>query len=188
MKMLMFYMASSAWGEDSAQAVAHGGHNEIPWALLTVQAFNFLFLFAILIFLLRKPVAAHFKARASEYYDLVDRGEKARAAAEKGKLEIQGRLAKLEASATQAGDQARSEAEKLKQKMLSEARQLAERLEQDAKRSITVELEKAKAELRRELLSGALERASQSLRQELGANDQKKLQKEFAEKIQVVGG
>ena len=72
--------------------------------------------------------------------------------------------------------------------MLSEARQLAERLEQDAKRSITVELEKAKAELRRELLSGALERASQSLRQELGANDQKKLQKEFAEKIQVVGG
>lgn len=191
MKALLLLM-SSAWAEDSAHTAAHGaehaGHGSIPWDVLTVQAFNVVLLLALLTFLMRKSVAVHFKTRASEYFDLVQRAEKARAEAEKGKLEIQGRLSTLEASAGRAAETARAEAETLKQKMLVEARHLAERLEQEAKQSVAVELEKAKAELRRELLSGAIENASQSLRKDLGANEQKKLQNEFAEKIQVVGG
>ena len=53
-------------------------------------------------------------------------------------------------------DQARSEAADLRTKMMEEAKQLSRRLEQEAQRTAAVELEKAKAELRTELLEKAL--------------------------------
>jgi F0F1-type ATP synthase membrane subunit b/b' len=61
-------------------------------------------------------------------------------------------------------------------------------LEEEAKRTAAVELEKAKAELRHELLREALSKSSDSLGRSLDSNEQKKLQNEFAEKIQVVSG
>ena len=170
-----------------AASAAHGDAHAIPWSNLFVQALNF-GLFAILMFLaVRKTIKALFENRAKEYQQLVSRAEAARQEAERGKQNIKDRLNKLESSADQGMKQARVEAEELRGRMIQEAKTLAARLEAEAERSAKVETEKAKAELRKDLLQQALRETREDLKK-LGSTDQKKLQAEFADKIQVVGG
>lgn len=188
--MRVLLWLSPAWAEDAHHAAEHAAHgaDTIPWSSLFVQAFNFTFLFILLVVLLRKTVKAHFANRAAEFNQLVARAEDARCQAEASKLEIEQRLAKLKASSANTATDARAEAEKLRARMLDEARAFARKLEADVERTANVELEKAKAALRQELLERALSNASESMRKGLGSSEQKKLQNEFVEKIQVVGG
>lgn len=187
MKILFFTALAFAEEADHAAAGGHGAH-AIPWNSIFVQAFNFGLLLIVLFFLLRKSVAAHFENRAKEYAQLVERAETARKQAEKSHSEIKERLAKLESTAEQSVRTAQTEAEELKGRMITEAKSISDKLEVEAKRSVAVELDKAKAELRRELLARALDASRDSFKKNLGSTEQKKLQNEFVEKIQVVGG
>jgi F-type H+-transporting ATPase subunit b len=183
----IFFLLARAWAEEGgAEAAEHAV--SIPWMQIVAQAFNFFFLVGLLVYLLHAKVKEHFANRAREYKLLVERAEEARAEAERGKIEIEQRLKKLELSAAQTVEQARAEAAELTQRLTAEARTLAAKMEQEAVRSSKVEVEKAKAELRAELLEKALAASSETLKKSLGTTEQKKLQNEFAEKIQVVGG
>jgi F0F1-type ATP synthase membrane subunit b/b' len=84
--------------------------------------------------------------------------------------------------------QAQSEAAELRQRLVQEAKVLATKLADEAQRAANVEVERAKAELRAELLSKALDGSRKKLSTKLGTLEQKQLENEFAEKIQVVGG
>ena len=170
--------------------VGHVGHEThgVPWASIGVQAFNFGLLLVFLGWILRKTIAAHFAHRARDYRQLVERAETARRAAEQGHREIKERLDKLEAGAAESLVRAKAEAEELKGRMIADAKGFSQKLEQEAQRSVQVELEKAKAELRRELLQQALKTSGENLKSKLGSSEQKKLQSEFVDKMQVVGG
>lgn len=186
--MYWFFLATSAFAEEGAhEAIEHAEH-VIPWTSIWVQFFNFAFLLVVLGFLMRKSVKAHFENRAREYRQLVDRAEAAKAEAEKGRRTMQDRLARLESTAAESGEKARKDAEALRDRMLVEARGLASKIDQEARRTISVEIEKAKAQLRDELLDQGLKNSGEQLKKNLGGADQKKLQNEFVEKIQVVGG
>lgn len=174
-------------GEHLAEHAAEGHHEGVPWELIGHQSLNFFFLCAILFFLLRKTVKAHFADRAQSYRELVDRAEKARTEAEASNREMKNKLAKLEAAAAQSASQAKTEAEQLRAKLIEEAKTLSRRMEQEAQRTAALELEKAKAELRAELLEEAIVVTEDRFKNKLGASDQKQLQNEFAEKIEVVG-
>lgn len=179
---------SQAFAQEHGAAAEHGAHDAhaIPWGNIAVQALNLGILVALLFILLRKTVKAHFEHRARDYQLLVSRAEAARQEAERGKQTIKERLARLDANADEGLAQARAEAEELRARMIQEAKTLAARLEAEAERTAKVEAEKAKAELRRELLHKALNDTREDLKK-LGSSDQKKLQAEFADKIQVVG-
>ena len=140
MKLLMLMAAS--WAQE------HGAEAEvvIPWNNLFVQAFNLFVLLALLTYLLRHSVKAHFSNRAQEYRELVDRAEAARREAEDSRNQIKFRLAKLESGASENLTLARKEGEELRQRLLTEATTLTAKLDSEAKRSALVELDKAKAE------------------------------------------
>jgi F-type H+-transporting ATPase subunit b len=182
----LFFLTATAW---AASGGHEAGHHDVhvPWLNVGVQAFNLILLFSLLTFLLRKSVKAHFAHRANDYQQLVQRAQAAKDEAERGRQEIQTRLNKLESGAEEGLAQARREAAELKLKLQSEAKELSAKLEADAKRTAQVELEKAKDELRRELLESALQASSNTLRTSLSSGEQKRLQDEFAKKIQVVG-
>lgn len=174
--------------ETTAHADDHGhGHGAIPFGNIGVQAFNLVFLLVLLGFLMRKAIRAHFAQRASSYRELVERAESARLEAERNHKEIKDRLSKLEASASETLTRAQSEAADLRNRMMAEAKSISTKLEQEAQRTAALEIEKAKAELRSELLTRSLASAQESMRKGLGSPEQKKLQNEFAEKIEVVG-
>jgi F-type H+-transporting ATPase subunit b len=184
-----FSLMAVAFGEEAhhASVAGHVAH-AIPWGSIFVQAFNFGLLLLLLAVLMRRSVAVHFENRAREYAQLVERAESARRQAEKSHSEIKERLAGLEASAEQSARSAEVEAGELRSRMITDAKIIADKLETEVKRSVAVELEKAKAELRHELLARALSESRENFKKNLGSSEQKKLQNEFVEKIQVVGG
>jgi F-type H+-transporting ATPase subunit b len=190
MFLKFFFFQAMAFAEEThhaAEGMAHDPH-AIPWSSLFVQTFNFICIFVFLYFVLRKAVKAHFEHRARDYKMMVDRADSARREAEANKRSISDRLQKLESSAESSLADAKAEAEILRARMISEAKELSTRLEADAKRTTQTELERAKAELRRELLQSALKSSNENLQKSLGSSEQKQLQNEFVEKIQVVGG
>lgn len=166
---------------------AGGEYSEgIPWGLIIAQLFNVVALIALGIYFLRDKVIAHFKERRANFVQLVSQAETARQEAEKHQREIQGRLAKLESTAEDSVRRAQSEAAEFKAQIIQEAQALSGRLEQEAKLTATYEVERAKAILRQDLLEQALKVAQEDLSKTLGVSEQKKLQSEFVEKIQVV--
>ncbi len=183
-------MVSQAFAEDHGAAHAAAGHEAggIPWSSIFVQTFNISFLLIILFVIMRKTVKAHFEHRARDYQQLVSRAETARLEAEKNKSAVKERLVKLESTAGQVEQQARSEAQELRGRMLAEGKTLSARMQQEAERTVKVEVEKAKAQMRKELLENAIADARENLKKNLSSSEQQKLQREFAEKIQVVGG
>ena len=184
---LFVLMASTAI---NAYAASAGGDHAVHvpgWALF-VQAFNVVVLLTILFILLRKGAVAHFANRAKEYNDLVQRAEAAKQKAELGHREIKERLDKLESGAEASLIQARVEADELKAKMIGEARAVSERLRSEAQHTVATEIERAKAELRADLLQSALATSQEVLKSSLSSSEQAKLQSEFVQKIQVVGG
>lgn len=196
--MKAFFLTAMAWAQEGAEhaaehaaeaahgageAAAHGGHEGIPWESIFVQSFNFFLLVALLAFLLRKTVKAHFAHRANDYKQMVERADAARREAEQGKKDIEARLNKLESGASDGLTRAKVEAADLKAKLQAEAKDLSQKIEAEAKRSAAVELEKAKDELRRELLDSALQASHLTLKTSLNANEQKRLQSEFVDKI-----
>lgn len=187
MKLILLNAIGFAEEAHHAAEGAHGAHG-IPWAGIGVQAFNLGVLVVLLVYFLAKAARAHFKNRAQAYQQLVARAEEAKNQAEKTHREIKTRLAELESSAEQSIRSAQTEADQMKQRLMSEAKSLVQKLEKDAQRAVEFELEKAKAHLRQELLERALESSRDNLSKNLGSTEQKKLQNEFVEKIQVVGG
>jgi F-type H+-transporting ATPase subunit b len=187
--MSRVYLCVLFFIDSLALAAEHGEHelHGIPWGTIGIQAFNLGLLIAVLIYLLRTMVIEHFKGRGQLYTELVERAEAAKTAAEKSHREIAEKLNELQATADQSLKTAQTEAAALKQKLMAEAQTLAKKLEEDSKRSVDVEIEKAKAQLRGELLFEALGATREALKKTVGSTESKRLQTEFADKIQVVG-
>lgn len=167
-------------------ASAGGAHAEgIPSAVI-FQAVNFVLYAALLYFVLRKPVVSYFRNREQDFKAALIKAEAARKEAEQRRQEIQDRLYKLESTTDQSIAQARADAEALKVKILQEAEQLSTNLREEARRTAALEVEKAKHQLREELLNQSVALSKKMLEEKMAEPDQKRLQTEFVDKIQVV--
>ncbi len=67
--------------------------------------------------------------------------------------------------------------------MINEAKSVSDRLRTETQRTIATEVEKAKAELRADLLQSALATSQEVLKSSLSAQEQSKLQNEFVQKM-----
>ena len=183
--VLTFVFGSSS---GFASATEHGGHEAAIPNIVWLQFVNFGLYAALLFFALKKPVLTFFSSRETNYRDAIKKAEAAKAEAETKRREIQERLTKLESTRDQSIEQARAEAAALRAQIIEEAKTLAAKLKTDAEQTAAVELERAKVALRRELLDQSVLLATKLLsdKDKLQEQDQKRLQSEFVEKIQVV--
>lgn len=167
---------------------ASGGHGDhgVPWGLIIPQIVNFSILVFLLVYLLRNKAKAHFQERSESYQALLTRAESAKKEAEANKKEISERLARLESTAEETVTRAKAEAADLKAKILEDAENLSRRLKEEAKRTADFEIQRAKEELRQDLLQQAVQDARQSMEKDVQDPDQKRLQNEFVQRVQVV--
>lgn len=170
-----------------AVAASGGAHHEggIPSAVW-YQFVNFGLFVALLAFVLRKPIRTFFTSREQGFKQALVKAESAKREAEAKRREIQERLSKLESTSQNAIAEARAEAEALKAKIIRDAEELTRNMKEDTRRTAEIEIERAKAELRQELLSQSVAMARQMLNDKINEPDQKRLQTEFVDKIQVV--
>ena len=150
------------------------------------QAINFALYVAILVYVLRQPIKTFFRTREETYKQSLIKAENARRAAELKKREIQDRLHKLESSSHDSIATAKAEALALTSQIQQQAEQMSARLKQEAQRSVENELERAKTELRQDMLNQAVVLARKLLADKMAEPDQKRLQTEFVDKIREV--
>lgn len=182
--LYIYVLPVLAFAEDAHHAAADD--HSIPWMTVISQAFNFFLLIALLTWVSKKAVVKMFGERRQVYLDLVQRADAAKNEAEKNRREIAGRLKTMEDSSQASLAQAKAEAQELQKKIVNEAQELSNKVREESERAAKFELERAKQELRAEVLSTALDAARRSLVEKVGGPEQKKLQNEFVEKIQVV--
>jgi F-type H+-transporting ATPase subunit b len=173
-----------ALGEAAEHSASHEAI-EIPKTII-YQIINFILVLGLLYFLLKKKVVDFFGDRKAQYLDAVNRFEKARNEAEMKASEIRMRLEKLEASSAHSIQQARQEAQQLQTQIVAEAQSASQKLQAEAKKTASVEVVNAVAELREEVLRQSTEAARSQMLQQMKENDQRRLQQEFVDKIQVV--
>lgn len=171
---------------EKARASGGGGHHgptQIPWSEIGPQIFNFSVFFLLLFYMLRKPVINFFSGRVGNYQAALDRASQALNEAKARKGEISENLRKLKADKDKSILQAENEAKELKMNMVAEAKSEAKKIVEEAARTIQVETEKAKSELRNFMLMQAISMADKDLNSQLDESEQKRLQKEFTGKI-----
>lgn len=180
--LTMFGFTGAAASAESADAHHASG---IPFEVW-LQFINFGLYAALIFFVARKPVREHFTNKARNYAEALKKAETAKAEAERKRGEIQARLTKLESTREQSIQQARAEAAQLKEQIVREAKDLSAKLRADAERTAETELFRAKQALRQDLLTQSVAMARKTLADKMQDQDQKRLQSEFVEKIQVV--
>ncbi len=152
----------------------------VPQLLLTV---NFTLFIGILVYALKKPSSDLFKDRVNNYRCALRSADAALAEAQAKKNEVLKNIKTLESTRASTVSKAKDEAEALRLAILVEAKASANKFREEAERTIKIEVEKAKVEIRNHLLQQAVTSAEKSLQEQLDANEQKRLQKEFASKI-----
>jgi F-type H+-transporting ATPase subunit b len=150
------------------------------------QAINFAIFVGLGFFLLRKPVSRYFSSREQAFKQALVKAQAARQEAEQRKTEIQMRLSKLQSTAEESIEKARAEAEALRSQIVLDAADLAKKLREDAEATADAEIERAKRELREDVLAQSLALSRKVLNEKMAEQDQKRLQTEFVDKIQVV--
>lgn len=182
--VVLFVLLTSSLLLAAGGEVTHGGGG-IPKVVFH-QALNFVLFFGLLFVLLKKTVANTFQTRHADFHSALTKAQAAKKDAEARKKEIQDRLNKLESTAAESLQTARAEAETLRKKIMQDAADISQNLRTEAQKTTQHEIERAKTELREELLSQSLLAAKKVLSETTSEADQKRLQSEFVEKIQVV--
>ncbi|MBN8539237.1 MAG: hypothetical protein J0L82_02530 [Deltaproteobacteria bacterium] len=166
-------------------AGASGHEGGIPM-VLWLQVINFVLYMGLVVYLAKKPLQELFQGRYDGFFSALKKAEAAKAEAEAKRKEIQDRLNKLETTRDESIQKAREEAAALRNQIVEEARSLSSKLKADAEKTAFIEIERAKTELREDLLAQSVIMAKRILTDKMQEQDQKRLQTEFVDKIGAV--
>jgi len=167
--------ALAASGGDSGSK----GWQNLDWYRLM----NFVVLAGVLVFILRKPVSQALSSRIKDIKEQLESLEVQKAEAEKQLAQYNETLSQLESEAEKIVDDYIKQGNEAKAKILKEAERTAEKLQAQARRNIEHEFDKAKQKLQQEVVESSLQKAEESLKKEITAQDQDKLVDEYIDKV-----
>lgn len=160
-----------------------GGFTAEVKTMVTYQIINLAILFGLLGYLLKDKVHDFFHGRKRDFETELLKAEEARIEAEKQQTEISEKISNVERHAEHHLSKAKKEAYELKQNLIKDAQGLADKIILEAKRTAKTELERAKAELKREVLTEAIDMAESNIKTNIQQNDHSKLQDSFVEEV-----
>jgi len=168
-------------------ASSEGGHGDSAAKVkdLIWRIMNFAVLAGGLIFLLRKPLAKGLESRRQGIRDQLDDLEKQKADAEKQLAEYKARLARLGQEVEKIMAEYIKDGEVAKAKIIEEAKAVAEKLQEQAKKNIEHEFQKARQELKAEMVEQAVTMAEALIKKKIKDEDQERIIGEYLTKVVV---
>jgi len=143
------------------------------------QTVNVVLLVAVLIYFARKPVLAYLAERRDGIANDLDGSAKLLADAERKLEEWSRKVANIDREAEEIRTATRHAAEAERDRILADARVTAERITRSAGAVVDRELQRARAELRREAADLAVELAGKLLAEQVNDADRARLVDEF---------
>ena len=151
---------------------------------LFVPFFNFSILVAAMTYFLVPMFKKSVAKRHDDVKKLVEEARTQKAAAESKYQEFESKLRNFEIEAKDILAQAQADGEALKKKMIADAKTHAERIINEAESQAQANLAEFKDELRRKTIEKAVAVAEAIIRDKLSQDDQKKIIREYVEKVQ----
>lgn len=179
------YETPLAWAAGGGGAEADGGHGIPPqkiWDLI-YRTFNFVVLFLLLFFVLKKPLSRALGDRRQQIAKTLADLESGKVEAERKLKEFETRLKEMDQERGRILAEYIKVGEAEKQKIIAQAQETAERIKAQAQITISQELKTAKAELLREVAEAATRMAEDLIKKNIGPKDQDRLVAEYIEKV-----
>jgi F-type H+-transporting ATPase subunit b len=166
------------WSWDYGASAANPEHRGWPppfgWALV-----NFVIFAAILSRVLWRPLKSGWVARHDQIKGELSEARRLREEAERQLAEYGKKVANADREVDELLATLRKEADADRARLVAAAQAEAARLKTDAERQIKVEIERARAELRRQAVTAAVAAAEEILRKNVNADDQRRLAEQY---------
>jgi F-type H+-transporting ATPase subunit b len=178
--LIVMIVASGALYASGAESQVESGVllKDFLWRVL-----NFVVMAAILIFFLAKPLKNGLAGRRADIEKALDEARKAKQEAETKFAEYDKKLSTAAAEISEISASIRKESELEKQRIIENATDMAKKIEQDAEKAATLEIAKAKEELRREAVELAVKIAEDVLKKNFNREDDARLIDEYMDKV-----
>lgn len=172
----------------SVQVFAAGGahHGEGVPTIVYWQAANLLIIFAALVYFAGPKIKDTFKQRNSEFLANAEKSQSIQKEAEKKLEDIKGRLEMLEKTSGESIARARAEAADLRQQIIAEGQNAAEKIKKEAQAVAQAEVQNAQRSLHAQVVKDSLRMAQDILKKDVGQGDQQRLQEQFGKQIEGV--
>ena len=168
----------------SAFAAGGGDGGSKGWVSADwARVLNFAVLALLLFVLLRKPLPKALNARIDGIKDQLSDLEAKKAEAEQKLAGYNEKLSELEQEADRIVQEYVKQGNEAKARILKEAEASAEKLQQQARRTIEHEFEQAKSKLQADVLEKSLEKAEKIIASKIDETDQSQLIDEYLEKV-----
>jgi F-type H+-transporting ATPase subunit b len=149
---------------------------------------NLLILVGALVYLARRPVQTYLAERRGRIEGDLASAARLLGDAEARLADWNARAARLDAEAEDIRRAAREAAEQERERILADARAVAERIQRDAHSALDRELQRARGRLRSEVADLAVELAEKLLREQVQGADRARLVDEFVARIEPGAG
>jgi F-type H+-transporting ATPase subunit b len=147
------------------------------------RCFNFAITFALLAYFLVKPIRNALAGRREGIAKRLEEAERARQQAEAKFAEYDDKLSQAEAEIEKIYEAIKREGEAERDRILANAQDMAVKIRQDAEKTATHEVARARDALRREAAELAVNIAEDILTKNLTAGDQTRLVEEYVQKV-----
>jgi|Deesub1362A_J573_1020465.scaffolds.fasta_scaffold08259_2 F-type H+-transporting ATPase subunit b len=156
-------------------AMEEGGKEGTDWMGWAWKILNFAVLVFILVKFLGKPMREYFKKRTEIIEQSLSEARQAKELAQKALKEVQEKLTLKDQEIERIINSAKETGESEKDILIKQGMEMSEKIKEQAKLNIEMELKNAKAALRAEAAELAIKLAEKKLKEELTEEDKLKL-------------
>ena len=160
-----------------------GGQEGLNWSNFIWRSINFLVLGGVLYWLLAKKVKEFFTGRQDGIRTALAEAATAREAAEKKFQEYSAKLDKATGEIEQISEMIRSQGLSEKERIITEAGKVAEKMKEDTQTRIEQEFNKASQQLRSEAVRLSTEMAEELLKKHIQAADHEAMVKDYIAEV-----
>ncbi|MGE4345060.1 MAG: F0F1 ATP synthase subunit B [Geoalkalibacter sp.] len=175
----------------AASAMAAGGGHQVDSGVLLkdfiFRVLNFAVVVGILVYFVTKPIKRGLASRRENLEKALEDAEKARREAEARHAEYEAKLKDASEEIAAIEEEIRREGELERERIIANAREMAEKMAKDSERAATQEVAKATRELREEAAALAISLAREMLKKNFTDADQKRLVDEYMQKMHKAG-
>jgi F-type H+-transporting ATPase subunit b len=175
---LYFVWLTNALAEEAAE-----GHHHLNWTDFAYRTVAIVIVLAVLIKLLKKPIANFLTSRREEIERMLSELDAKIAEAKSEQAKAQAKFATLEEDARKIVNELIAEGEAEKQKILEAANRQAEYIQQQAQVAIQQEIQIARDSLSEEVAELSVAAARDIIQKKMKAEDQQRLVREFMIKV-----
>ncbi len=171
-----------------ALASSSGGEHETSIMDWVWRFLNFAILVVILVVFMGKPMKEYFKKRTELIEKSIKDASEAKSAAEKALKDIEDKLKLKDDEIKKIMESARKSGEADRDALVEDGMIMSERIKEQAKLNIEMELKQAKEELKADAAKLAIDLAEKKIKDRLSHDDQMKILEESLKKIEGKNG